>query len=581
MGYLQKTTVTRFLILVLIVILGAMFLFRKVGIEPVLAGAPGGNRKTVIRVNANKIIKPVNKYIFGTSIPKIARHQWLPPLDLKDINLKNILNDLKPSFITIDNNQLGLPFYPESTGEISKRLGTLSTLERINITASKLGKELLTHVKKDPFYNKDQPPHKNYDDLLQFFERLDFKPSFSLRIPIIFTDQNKKHVTLKHNLDPKTGADLVHYLNDNPTTKLGKLRAQNGRTEPYNVEFFVLGNELWSNHDRGNLSLKQIASQVIAFAVLMKQADPSIKIGISLVDDAYPHEYFKHGITDRYKKRIDYNKNLLSSVGKHIDFVTFHVYGGLGGADLSAPLNKKQWRYIMAQNFLREKYHNTPKHKKIARLDNDKLEIAVDEFSGPLNSLGGALYNAEYIIYLLNNDYIFATNWSLGLIEPNNDFSLIKVMSDKGKTRYIRKPNYYVLKMFTNYFGDSIVETDVESSTFETEAIKWKRFFDWPREKNIPDIKTIASVKGSKLYVMIINRRLDKNIKVSISLTGFRPSANAKVYLLTGPSIDATNEKKPANVRIKKSEINFASDSFDYEINKHSITIMEFAKIVD
>ncbi len=48
------------------------------------------------------------------------------------------------------------------------------------------------------------------------------------------------------NTDParvQYAMDWVHYLNDPPTTDLGKLRAANGHAEPYNVKYFQIDNE--------------------------------------------------------------------------------------------------------------------------------------------------------------------------------------------------------------------------------------------------------------------------------------------------------------------------------------------------
>lgn len=547
------------------------------GIVPQLsfALAPDKGDKSFIYINAKNKIKDVNKNLFGISLPRISRLTWRTPVDLSDPALISLLNELKPYFITIDNTQLGLPFYPESTGKFTERLGILKTFEKINITQNEQGKILYKKAKNNEFYNKNQPPHNNYDDLISFFEQLDLIPNFSLRIPVFFTDAGGEFASLKIMLDPKTGADLVHYLNDGSTTELGILRKKNGRALPYNIKYFVLGNELWVPNNWHDLSIDQISSQLTAFAKAMKQADPTIKVGINLLDDVYPHSFFKPDTATKYKNLLDFNSNILKAVKNEIDFVTFHEYSAMVGKDgKSVPLNKKQWEYIMAQNHLNLKYNTAQKHREIVDKYNDKLKIAVDEYNGPLNTLGGALYNADYIIHLLNNNYTFASRWSLGLMEPTNDFGLIKVSVTGNMPKYTKKPGFYVFKMFTNYFGDSIVETNTESSTFETKTIEWERYFNWPAEKNIPSIQAIASVKDNKLYLMVINRELKKEIEINIKINNFVPIRHAKVYSLDGPSIDSTNEKSKDNVHIKESTIDYTAISFTYSFKKHSVTVI-------
>lgn len=531
-----------------------------------------------INVNAAKIVKPVNRKLFGTSMERISRAQWVRPPDLSDPKLKSVLNELRPTMVSLDNTQLGLPFYPENTGNSSGRIGIVKTLERIGIENDEAGKKLYNKIKSDSYFNRNQPQQHNYDDILQLLDTLDVKPEISIRIPVMFTDQSDKLVNLKLNLAPETGADLVHYLNDKETTALGKLRAQNGHPKPYNIKYFILGNEFWSNHDRAGLSIEQIVSQYIGFSKVLKQADPTAKVGINLVNDAYPHEFFKPGMAAKYSKRLNYNDNILSKVGKYLDLVTFHVYGGMGEQDLSSSLNEDQWKFVLAQGHLYEKYGMAGRHRAIAEKYVEKPLISIDEYSGPLVSLGGALYNADYIAYLMSNDYDFAANWHLGLMEPDTKFGLIKVMEDKGGTSYIKRPNFYALKMFTNYFGDSLIASTSTSPTFTAKGTSWAGYFNWPAENDIPAIKTVASVRGKDLYLLIINRDLKRDIKTKITINGFDPDPKAQVYVLNASDLNDTNETVGDNVVIRQSSFTGAASAFEFLVEKHSVTVLKLAK---
>ncbi len=533
-----------------------------------------------ITINTGKIVRPVNRSLFGVALEANCKEQWTKPLDFNDPELKDLITELAPTVISIDNSMLpGLPFYPENTGEYSKRLSIIKTLERMEITRNPIGTQIYTEVLKEPQYY-DNPQHKNYDDLLQFIEGLSLDVDIAIRIPIIFTNQRENFRDMKLNIDPQTGADLVQYLNGPETTPLGRLRASNGHPEPYNVKHIVLGNELWSNHDFGGLGLEQIISQYNLFAEAMKQADPTVELGINLVDDAYPHEFFLPGISVYYSERIQYNDKILKEVADNIDFVTFHVYGGVSEElDLSAVQpTDEEWKYIMAQNYLKGKYSVAEKHRGIVDKYNPNLKIAVDEYCGPSTSLGGALYNAEYLIYMLHKDYMFATAWDMGIMFDKM-FGLVRVDEVNGKLNFVKRPNYYSLKMFTRYFGDLIVESNVvDSSTFDTLGVA-NRYFNWPAETYIPSLTAIATTRGNKLYLMVINRELNNDLEESIRLIDFQPKKTAKVYTLSGPSINATNEKISNAVTIKETAINDASSLFKYNFSKHSITVIEFERM--
>jgi alpha-N-arabinofuranosidase len=74
--------------------------------------------------------------------------------------------------------------------------------------------------------------------------------------------------------DLQDALDWVHYLNDPPTTALGKLRAANGHPEPYNVRYLQIDNEPM-NH---GLTPDQYADIVNLYGAALRQIAPQAKI---------------------------------------------------------------------------------------------------------------------------------------------------------------------------------------------------------------------------------------------------------------------------------------------------------------
>jgi alpha-N-arabinofuranosidase len=68
--------------------------------------------------------------------------------------------------------------------------------------------------------------------------------------------------------------DWVHYLNDPPTTELGRLRAANGHREPYRVRYFQIDNEPM-NH---GLTAEGYAEIVNLYGRHLRQAAPDARI---------------------------------------------------------------------------------------------------------------------------------------------------------------------------------------------------------------------------------------------------------------------------------------------------------------
>ncbi|KKT15086.1 MAG: Alpha-L-arabinofuranosidase [Parcubacteria group bacterium GW2011_GWF2_44_8b] len=534
------------------------------------------NGKATITIDARRVIGKVNRSIFGTTMSE-PRSVSRKRDDFSNPELTRLLNELEPRFINISNTSGGIPFFPEGTGLYEKRMTHEQILDRMHFTSDPEGKIFYEKIKTDPAFQK--PPDYNIDDTLQYFESLKVKPGIAFRIPTIFTlfgGESKG----KLNLDPQTGSDLVHYLNDPVTTQLGKLRAQNGHPASYNVKYFVLGNEMWNSILDQGLSYEQVTSQHIAFAKAMKVADPTIKIGFNLSDDSLPYEFYKPSFwkLERTKKGIDFNDQILSRIKGYFDFVTYHIYADVGtdgeGRDPTS-LTPSEWKLVMAQTYFYEKNKGYERRLEIAKKYNPNVEVISDEYSGPLASLGGALFAADHIMHLLEKNYDgYGGYWNSGMFEPFTRFGLIQVPDDLYPHYFVR-PAFYTLELFNKYFGDQMVETKVSSDTYEltnTETVH----LVFPREQ-IPSIKAIASISGDSLSLFVLNRATNQNIETTIDIKGLIPMGVGTVYTLDGQSLNATNEDAPDTVKVRESVIP-ASESFTYTFKKHSLTVFKFER---
>lgn len=70
------------------------------------------------------------------------------------------------------------------------------------------------------------------------------------------------------------------------------------------------------------------------------------------------------------------------------------------------------------------------------------------------------------------------------------------------------------------------------------------------------------SADGKRVYVYLVNHRLDGPTQVTLKLGGFS-AKTLRAWILSGPSVDATNEKDPKNVRVTATG----------EIKGHSLSV--------
>jgi len=73
-------------------------------------------------------------------------------------------------------------------------------------------------------------------------------------------------------------ARWVEYCNSKGNTHYAKLREKHGHPEPYNVKYWSIGNEMWSDFQIGNLPAKEYVWKARDFAKLMRRVDPNINL---------------------------------------------------------------------------------------------------------------------------------------------------------------------------------------------------------------------------------------------------------------------------------------------------------------
>ena len=80
---------------------------------------------------------------------------------------------------------------------------------------------------------------------------------------------------------------------------------------------------------------------------------------------------------------------------------------------------------------------------------------------------------------------------------------------------------------------------------------------------------------GSKLFIVVVNKNLDKGIETNIILKDFIHTKKGKAWILNGPSVNATNEIDHNNVKISSKDFLIDKNSFNFTFEPHSLTAVE------
>lgn len=214
--------------------------------------------------------------------------------------------------------------------------------------------------------------------------------------------------------------DALEYANGDVTTKYGKMRAENGHPEPFNLEYIEIGNENYNFNMQNN-------------------SDQS---------DHYPERYiqFYNAIKAKYPN--------------------VHCIGNVESWSTDYP----SWRNDYPVEIVDEHYYRNPKwfadrFNKYDTYDRSKYKIYVGEYAvtsnfGEIGNLNAALGEAVYMMGMENNSDVVVMNSYAPIFVNENDARWRPDMIRFNSSEVMGTPSYYVQQLFPNNIGTQVVKTD-------------------------------------------------------------------------------------------------------------------------
>jgi alpha-N-arabinofuranosidase len=251
--------------------------------------------------------------------------------------------------------------------------------------------------------------------------------------------------------DAAMAADEVEYVNGAPSTPMGRLRAANGHEQPFNCNWWSVGNEMYGNWQLGHMTVGDYVRKHNEFAAAMKAKDPAIRlVGVGEVGQ--------------------WDETMLAGAGPQMDLVSEHFYcqesPGLLAHVAQIP---NQIRRI--SDAVR-KYRQT-----LPALAGQDLRIAMDEWNywyGPhlYGELGTRYFlkdalgiAAGFNEYARQSDLVFMANYA----QTVNVIGAIKTT----KTAAALDATGVVLKLYREHFGAIPVEVRGAPEPLDV-AAAWK-----------------------------------------------------------------------------------------------------------
>lgn len=256
-----------------------------------------------------------------------------------------------------------------------------------------------------------------YHEYLQLAEDLGAKPLFVVNVGIWHggcTPYDQIDEWIEECLD------AIEYANGDITTKYGKMRAENGHPEPFNLEYIEIGNENYNYNMDDN-------------------SDQS---------DHYPERYiqFYNAIKEKYPY--------------------VHCIGNVESWATDDP----SWRNDYPVEIVDEHYYRNPmwfadRFNKYDTYDRSKNKVYVGEYAvtsnfGEIGNLNAALGEAVYMMGMENNSDVVVMNSYAPIFVNENDARWRPDMIRFNSSDVMGTPSYYVQQLFANNIGKQVVKTD-------------------------------------------------------------------------------------------------------------------------
>ena len=304
---------------------------------------------------------------------------------------------------------------------------------------------------------------------------------------------------------PEEFVDWFEYVNGPANTKYGKMRAENGHPEPYNVKYWALGNtdeNVWH----------------IDFNNPVAYAQNYLKFQTALRGYRKDLYFIGLGLSMRHK--------LPGWTGKALDHITrnkrdvapnaLSVHHYLGGAKRSTAASgdavdySDEAYYYLLDSLARYQYdidlHRIAIKEHTAEDSGTKIcfdewgawhpEATVENNQNQRQTMRDGIFAALALhIFYRNSDIVeFAMETQLS--------NLIQSLFETDGERFFKTPTFYVMKLFREHLGQELIDVYPETE-----------------DKDV-DILATASNDDGRITVSIVNRALYDEKQISLSVLG-------------------------------------------------------------
>lgn len=371
---------------------------------------------------------------------------------------------------------------------------------------------------------------------------------------------------------PEEAMNWVEYCNGTQDTAYANLRRSHGYEEPFGVQYWCLGNEMYAQWQFGHMDAAEYAKKAVHFAYAMRRADPGIHLtAVGLETDP---EWNYEVVRRLSVKQVPYAPN----AGEYIDYLSAHYYP-IGN---DSAFTDTDYRTRMAMGaYFHERTRLMRNAIENAEDDSESpIKIVWDEWN-PVGEKDGSEFTLEMALwsglilnsFIRDSKYVKMANYTFavggnGPIQPMGDELLLQ-------------PEFYLLKLYAGHLGDELVESICSGPSVTVDMPVDRR---WPvygrrksKKREVPLLDVAATRKGNEITVFVINLSREEDIEARLDIREMPGRiTEARVYTIWNECLRATNTLERTEVKIQEYEPAPCGRTLCWSFRRHSINAVVF-----
>ena len=346
---------------------------------------------------------------------------------------------------------------------------------------------------------------------------------------------------------PEEATEWVKYVNSHWSDRNGGL-------------VWELGNELWGDFQVGYPTIQRIAGRTREFSQAVRAVDPTAR----LIGTGGDPDWFQ-----------DWNAEQLTNMPGTFTYLSTHFV-----VDTGDVINRNASPDFVAQaafalpiglerkmKMIHEQVQKGPRKGLIETAFTEWLFIGPDHGVPRFDNMGGAVSTAGFLNMLLRSADIVPISNMTGLLE------FAGVWKKRGQV--FGTPAYYAFSLYSNADVSQPVQVRTDSLTYDvSQGIK-----RLPDVTGVPYVDIVAALneKNDRLTLFCVNRHLDADFPVEISLHGFTATSAQANSLFSNTIYDVNDEVNPEAVVPRRQIVVVNGRTVATKLRHESVTVIELS----